>query len=141
MKEHEQQVYEEKVRFLINISHELRTPLTLIHAPLKQLMDKLTADNENYPLIQSICKQSERMKNILNTCLLYTSTGEDCYLHDLKHIYKINSSLNELELIFTCQTDTVFNSVSLDENGFVCCGQMFSLLTQGLGTKIVDCLE
>uniref|UniRef100_UPI004024EFE8 two-component regulator propeller domain-containing protein n=1 Tax=Phocaeicola dorei TaxID=357276 RepID=UPI004024EFE8 len=69
MKEHEQQVYEEKVRFLINISHELRTPLTLIHAPLKQLMDKLTADNENYPLIQSICKQSERMKNILNTVL------------------------------------------------------------------------
>lgn len=69
MKEHEQQVYEEKVRFLINISHELRTPLTLIHAPLKQLMDKLTTDNENYPLIQSICKQSERMKNILNTVL------------------------------------------------------------------------
>ena len=69
MKEHEQQVYEEKVRFLINISHELRTPLTLIHAPLKQLMDKLTADNENYPLIQRICKQSERMKNILNTVL------------------------------------------------------------------------
>ena len=69
MKEHEQQVYEEKVRFLINIRHELRTPLTLIHAPLKQLMDKLTADNENYPLIQSICKQSERMKNILNTVL------------------------------------------------------------------------
>ena len=69
MKEHEQQVYEEKVRFLITISHELRTPLTLIHAPLKQLMDKLTADNENYPLIQSICKQSERMKNILNTVL------------------------------------------------------------------------
>ena len=69
MKEHEQQVYEEKVRFLINISHELRTPLTLIHATLKQLMDKLTADNENYPLIQSICKQSERMKNILNTVL------------------------------------------------------------------------
>mgnify|MGYP000837973425 FL=1 len=34
MKEHEQQVYEEKVRFLININHELRTPLTLIHAPV-----------------------------------------------------------------------------------------------------------
>ena len=58
-----------KYAFFINISHELRTPLTLIHAPLKQLMDKLTADNENYPLIQSICKQSERMKNILNTVL------------------------------------------------------------------------
>lgn len=35
MKEHEQQVYEEKVRSLINISHELRTPLTLVHAPLR----------------------------------------------------------------------------------------------------------
>lgn len=69
MKEHEQQVYEEKVRFLINISHELRTPLTLIHAPLKQLMERLSADNADYPLIQSICKQSERMKNILNTVL------------------------------------------------------------------------
>ena len=67
MKEHEQQVYEEKVRFLINISHELRTPLTLIHAPLKQLMDKLTADNENYPLIQSICKQS--------ACPVFRQTG------------------------------------------------------------------
>lgn len=69
MKEHEQQVYEEKVRFLINISHELRTPLTLIHAPLKQLMERLSTDHTEYPLIQSICKQSERMKNILNTVL------------------------------------------------------------------------
>ena len=69
MKEHEQQVYEEKVRFLINISHELRTPLTLIHAPLRQLMERLPTDNADYPLIQSICKQSERMKNILNTVL------------------------------------------------------------------------
>ena len=35
MKEHEQQVYEEKVRFLINISHELRTPLTHIRTLLE----------------------------------------------------------------------------------------------------------
>ena len=38
LKEHEQKIYEEKVRFLINISHELRTPLTLIYAPLKKWM-------------------------------------------------------------------------------------------------------
>ena len=41
MKEHEKQMYEEKVRFLINISHELRTPLTLIHAPLNQILKSL----------------------------------------------------------------------------------------------------
>ena len=40
MKEHEQQVYEEKVRFLINICHELRTPLTLIPR-LPDLIDPL----------------------------------------------------------------------------------------------------
>ena len=56
MKEHEQQVYEEKVRFLININHELRTPLTLIHAPLKQLLGTLSPEDEKYPVIQSISR-------------------------------------------------------------------------------------
>ncbi len=60
MKEHEQQVYEEKVRFLININHELRTPLTLIHAPLKQLLGTLSPEDEKYPIIQSISRQSGR---------------------------------------------------------------------------------
>lgn len=69
MKDHEQQVYEEKVRFLINISHELRTPLTLIHAPLRQLMESLSPHDLNYAKIQNICKQSGRMKNILNMVL------------------------------------------------------------------------
>lgn len=69
MKEHEQQVYEEKVRFLININHELRTPLTLIHAPLKQLLATLSPEDEKYPIIQSISKQSGRMKELLNMVL------------------------------------------------------------------------
>lgn len=69
MKEHEQQVYEEKVRFLININHELRTPLTLIHAPLKQLLETLTPSDNKYATIQSICKQSGRMKKLLNMVL------------------------------------------------------------------------
>ena len=38
---HKQKIYEEKVRFLININHELRTPLTLIYTPLNQLMKTL----------------------------------------------------------------------------------------------------
>lgn len=69
MKEHEQQVYEEKVRFLININHELRTPLTLIHAPLKQLLESLSPSDDKYPVIQSISKQSGRMKKLLNMVL------------------------------------------------------------------------
>lgn len=69
MKEHEQQVYEEKVRFLININHELRTPLTLIHAPLKQLLETLSPEDEKYPIIQSISRQSGRMKKLLDMVL------------------------------------------------------------------------
>ena len=53
MKEHEQQVYEEKVRFLINISHELRTPLTLIHAPLSRILEVLIPGRYPIPAAES----------------------------------------------------------------------------------------
>lgn len=69
MKEHEQQVYEEKVRFLINISHELRTPLTLIYAPLKRILSNLSPENEHYKSLRTIYRQSKRMKSLINTVL------------------------------------------------------------------------
>ena len=69
LQEHKQKIYEEKVRFLININHELRTPLTLIHAPINQLLATLSPDNEVYPVLRSIQKQSKRMKDLLNMVL------------------------------------------------------------------------
>ena len=69
MKEHEKEIYEEKVRFLINISHELRTPLTLIHAPLNRILRSLPSDSANYPALKGIYKQSQRMKGLLNMVL------------------------------------------------------------------------
>lgn len=69
MKEHEQSVYEEKVRFLINISHELRTPLTLIYAPLKRLLDQNKLDVDTTEQLVGIYKQSKQMKNIINIVL------------------------------------------------------------------------
>lgn len=69
MKEHEQKVYEEKVRFLINISHELRTPLTLIHAPLSRILKSLSAEDAQYLPIKAIYRQSQRMKNLINMVL------------------------------------------------------------------------
>lgn len=69
LKEHEQQVYEEKVRFLINISHELRTPLTLIHAPLKRLLQSIPNADKNYLSLRGIYNQSQRMRNIINMVL------------------------------------------------------------------------
>lgn len=69
MKEHEQKIYEDKVRFLINISHELRTPLTLIYAPLKRILKTMAHDNENYNALMKIYKQSGRMRELINMVL------------------------------------------------------------------------
>lgn len=69
LQQHRQQMYEEKLRFLININHELRTPLTLIHAPLTQLLQRLPADDPSYPILEKIRKQSVRMKEMLNQVL------------------------------------------------------------------------
>lgn len=56
---HKQKIYEEKVRFLININHELRTPLTLIYTPLNQLM-------KHYHKIIRYIQHSEVFLNSLN---------------------------------------------------------------------------
>lgn len=69
LQEHKQKIYEEKVRFLININHELRTPLTLIYTPLNQLVKTMPQDNPIYPTLRSILKQSKRMKELLNMVL------------------------------------------------------------------------
>ncbi|MDE5711502.1 MAG: response regulator [Bacteroides sp.] len=69
MKEHEQQLYEEKVRFLINVSHELRTPLTLIYASLHRMLKVLSPENEQYRSLAIIYRQSKRMKVLIDTVL------------------------------------------------------------------------
>lgn len=66
---HEQKVYEEKVRFLINISHELRTPLTLIHSPLQRILKSLPDSDTNYKALKSAYKQTLRMKELINMVL------------------------------------------------------------------------
>lgn len=69
MQKHEQKMYEDKVRFLINISHELRTPLTLIYAPLKRMLQQLPPDTPSYLQLKAIFRQSQRMKDLINMVL------------------------------------------------------------------------
>lgn len=68
-KEQEQKSYEEKVQMLINMSHELRTPLTLIMAPLKRLIKERNSEDQDFPTLMRLYRQSRRMKNILNMVL------------------------------------------------------------------------
>ena len=67
--EHERELNEKKVSFLINISHELRTPLTLIHAPLKRILNKLPQESETRQQLLRVYRQSQRMKDLINMVL------------------------------------------------------------------------
>lgn len=69
MREHEKKIYEEKIRFLINISHELRTPLTLIYASLKRILNKEAKQDELPEYLQGAFKQANQMKDIINIVL------------------------------------------------------------------------
>ena len=69
MRIHEQKIYEEKVKLLINISHELRTPLTLIMAPLKRILKNMDSKSDEYPALERIHRQSRRMKDLLDMVL------------------------------------------------------------------------
>lgn len=70
LKEHKQNMNEEKIRFLINMSHELRTPLMLIYAPLRRLLSKDTiVDGKLKGQLEGICKQVRRMKNLIEMVL------------------------------------------------------------------------
>ena len=69
LKEREKDIYEAKVRFLININHELRTPLTLISGPLKKLIQNTEVSSTQYTSLNKIYHQAERMKGLLNMVL------------------------------------------------------------------------
>lgn len=92
IKEHEINVYEEKVNFLINISHELRTSLTLIYTPLKRLMDNRydqTSDNSDAyveRVLTSIYKQSKEMNTTINMVL------------DMDRLNKTEQTLNYVQI-------------------------------------------
>lgn len=68
-KEQARQLYEEKVRMLINISHELRTPLTLIISPLKRILKSMDKDHEHFSSLSRIHRQARRMTDTINMVL------------------------------------------------------------------------
>lgn len=69
MKEHEREIYKEKVQALININHELRTPLTLLYLPLKQVLESRQLPLELKMKLLGVFKQVRQMKNLINMIL------------------------------------------------------------------------
>ncbi|MFR9520744.1 MAG: ATP-binding protein, partial [Rikenellaceae bacterium] len=67
--EREQELSNNKIKFLINISHELRTPLTLIYAPLKRLLENSTLEGNTKRTLVKIFSQSRYMTELINMVL------------------------------------------------------------------------
>lgn len=126
MKEHEQKIYEDKVRFLINISHELRTPLTLIHAPLNRILKSLEKDSPIYESLLKIYKQTNRMKEIINmvldmrrmetgyNALVLKEQDFNSWLQDVCTDFKDECSIKNITL--TVNTDNEIGKLSFDKN-------------------------
>lgn len=124
MKEHEKQMYEEKVRFLINISHELRTPLTLICAPLKRILKSMEPNDHQYIPLQAIYRQAQRMKLLINMVLdarkmEMSETRLHLYPQPLNHWIKevtqdFVAEAQAMHIIINYQLDPTINEVSFD---------------------------
>lgn len=126
MKEHEQKVYEGKVRFLINISHELRTPLTLIYAPLKSILNQNNLEEETQKRLTGIYKQAKRMTNIINMVLdirkmevsqdvLYIQPHElNIWVHSVAEDFQEELNIKRIKLEYAL--DNSITTVSFDEN-------------------------
>ena len=65
-----QQLNEEKVKFLINATHDIRSPLTLIMSPLANLRRRLTDDQKEAQRdVETIERNAKRILNLVNQIL------------------------------------------------------------------------
>lgn len=67
-KRNEELVYEDKIKFFMNISHELRSPITLILSPLESLM-KHHHDPETMKKLNAIHRNASRILGLVNQLL------------------------------------------------------------------------
>jgi signal transduction histidine kinase/DNA-binding response OmpR family regulator/ligand-binding sensor domain-containing protein len=64
-KQHQKEIYEQKMNFFTNIAHEFITPLTLIYAPVQQLLDNQDIDSFSKKYLQTIKSNTDRMKKLI----------------------------------------------------------------------------
>ena len=125
MREHEKKIYEEKIRFLINISHELRTPLTLIYASLKRILNKEVKQDELPEYLQGAFKQANQMKDIINIVLdaRKMEVGQEVlhisshplhkWIQEVAETFQTASKAKEIEI--TYDLDDSIQSIAYDD--------------------------
>lgn len=63
--QHQEEVYESKLRFFTNIAHEFCTPLTLIYGPCNRILDHKGSDRFVLKYTQLIQRNAERLNNLI----------------------------------------------------------------------------
>lgn len=83
----EREAKEQMQQFIADASHELRTPLTSIHGFLEVLLRGAAKNPDQlYPALESMLKESKRIKKLVEDLLLLTKLdqAEDMQLHELE---------------------------------------------------------
>lgn len=74
-------------------------------------------------------------KDIIGALLPIGNLQDYTYLNDAKHIYELDNRTNRLKALYSCQKDTIINSVSRDEEGNFWIGNNYGLMHYNPITK------
>ena len=69
LRKRQQELDEEKMKFLINATHDIRSPLTLIMSPLHKLLRREQIDPDVKAELKTIEHNAQRVQNLVNQIL------------------------------------------------------------------------
>jgi len=101
----EKDLYEQKLKFLINISHELRTPLTLVYSPLRRLLKDGNAKTDD--LRNTLLMMFKHVNNIRNIINMVLDVRKMDVTHDSVHLkaFDVHAWLKEIADDFSLELD------------------------------------
>jgi len=100
--QHQEEVYESKLRFFTNIAHEFCTPLTLIYGPCNRILSHAGSDKFVKDYTRLIQRNAERLNDLIQELIEFRriETGnkipqiETLFVTDI--VYNICNSFNDL---------------------------------------------
>ncbi len=155
-REQEKKVNKMNMSFFANISHEFRTPLTMISAPVAQLSESPSIDEEGKRLLEIVRRNIARMLRLVNQLLDFNKLENDTLklkvrkvdvvslLNYLIDIFRMSAKEKGISLVTWGVEDSLIAWVDDDKLDKIC----FNLLSNAMkftsqGGKIeisLDCL-
>lgn len=139
-REQEKKVNRMNMSFFANISHEFRTPLTMISAPVAQLADNPSIDDEGKRLLDIVRRNIARMLRLVNQLLDFNKLENDTLrlkvrqsdivglLNYLVAIFRVNAEEKGISLVTWGIEDSLTAWVDEDKVDKIC----FNLLSNAM---------